>query len=180
MCDLLKRSALAYNELSAYEYNIVCGRKEVKTCVIVKFPKDAYHHLAGFQYTRLSILKERKTALDKILSDRVSYSRLIESGFKRTDRLESIILLQKNLETNNFVFRYSPNDHPYSKIQADYLMSFDDIVFFIKDNLPISIFKSVTVDYKQGCTKLVVLQIRRMCLSTKQETVTYQREGYSE
>lgn len=49
MCDLLKESALAYKDLSAYEYTLICGKKGVQTQVVIRFPANAYHHLAGFQ-----------------------------------------------------------------------------------------------------------------------------------
>lgn len=180
MCDLLKKSALAYKELSVYEYTLICGRKGVQTQIAIRFPDDAYHHLAGFQYSRLSALKERKNALNTVLSGGVSYAQLVASGFQHSDRLESLILLRERLETNRFVFRYNPSNHPYSKIKADYLMLFDDIVFFTEGLIPVSIFKNTTVNYQQGCPQLTVLQIRRKHLETEETSITYQREGYLE
>ena len=57
MCDLLKESALAYKDLSAYEYTLICGKKGVQTQVVIRFLANAYHHLAGFQYARLAATK---------------------------------------------------------------------------------------------------------------------------
>jgi len=180
MCDLLKKSALAYQALSAYAYILICGRKGIQTRVEVRFPISAYHHLAGFQYTRLAALKEQKSALNVVLSDKVTYSQLTASGFQHIDRLECIIDLQKHLEANHFVFRYHGHEHPYSKIRADYLIQMEDIVFFIYRADPISIFKNNKTDYQRNCPQLTVLQIRRTNLETGEEVITYQREGFTE
>lgn len=179
MCDLLKKSAMAYQALSQYEYTLICGRKGVQTIVTIRFPANAYHHLAGFQYARLAALSDRKTALNKVLSEKVTYAQLIASGFQHSDRLECIQHLQTNLETNQFVFRYRGHELPFSKIQADYLMLMEDVVFFTSDDVPVSIFKNKTNDYRQGCPCLTVLQIRRKHLKTEQEVITYQRKGYT-
>lgn len=179
MCDLLMKSALAYKDLSIYEYTLTCGRKGIKTQISIRFPESAYHHLAGFQYSRLTALKEQKSALNNVLSEKVSYVQLIASGFRHSDRLESLVCLRECLEANRFVFRYNSKAHPYFKIDADYLMLFEDIVFFTKGVSPVSIFKNTTADYQQGCPQLTVLQIRRTNLTTKEEAVTYQREGYT-
>ncbi len=102
MCDLLKKSALAYQALSAYEYTLICGRKGIQTRVVVRFPVKAYHHLAGFQYTRLAALRDRKSALDIALSGKVTYAQLLASGYQHSDRLACLLQLQEHLETNHF------------------------------------------------------------------------------
>lgn len=179
MCDLLKRSALAYQTLAEYEYTLVCGRKGVLSRVPVLFPINAYHHLAGFQYARLEALSDRKTALDTVLAEKVTYSQLIDSGFQHSDRLECIEQLQTYLENNQFVFRYRGHEQSFSKIRADYLMQMEDITFFTSDDVPVSIFKNAEANYQRGCPQLTVLQIRRKHLKTGEEAVTYQRKGYS-
>lgn len=180
MCDLLKKSALAYQALTEYEYTLVCGRKGVRTCVTILFPVNAYHHLAGFQYARIAALSDRKTALDTVLSEKVTYSQLVDSGFQHSDRLECIQVLQKHLENNQFVFRYRGHEQPFSKIRADYLMQMEDMAFFTSNDVPVSIFKSTKEDYRRNCPQLTVLQIRRKHLKTGREMITYQRKGYAE
>lgn len=180
MCNLLMKSALAYRVLTEYEYTLVCGRKGVLTHVTILFPVNAYHHLAGFQYARLAALSDRKTALDTILTEKVTHSQLASSGFQHNDRLECIERLQTHLENNQFVFRYRGHEPSFSKVRADYLMQMEDITFFTSDNVPVSIFKNTETDYQSGCPQLTVLQIRRKHLKTGEETVTYQRKGYSE
>ncbi len=180
MCDLLKKSALAYRALSVYEYTLICGRKGIQTRVVVRFPINAYHHLAGFQYARLAALKEQKSALSIVLSDDVTYSQLIASGFQHSDRLECILNLQKHLESNHFVFRYRGHEHSYSHIRADYLMLMEDTVFFIEEDVPVSIFKNSTTNYQRNCPRLTVLQICRANLETGEKVITYQREGFTE
>jgi hypothetical protein len=49
MCDILRQSAEAYRKLSLYAYTIIGGRKGKQITVEIRFPADAYHHLAGFQ-----------------------------------------------------------------------------------------------------------------------------------
>lgn len=178
MCDLLKKSAIAYAKLSAYEYTLICGKKGNKIQIQIRFPASAYHHLAGFQYARIEALKEQKDALDTVLAGTVTYEQLIDSGFRHSDRLESLICLQECLETNQFVFRYNKEFHPFSKVKADYLMLFEDIVFFTDGLMPVSIFKNTETDYQVGCPRYTVLQIRRTNLETSEEITTYQREGY--
>lgn len=180
MCDLLKKSALAYQSLAEYEYTLLCGRKGVLTRVTIQFPVNAYHHLAGFQYARLAALRDRKSALDTILAEKVTYAQLLDSGFQHDDRLACIAQLQSHLENNQFVFRYRGHEQAFSKISADYLMQMEDIAFFTAGDTPVSIFKNNGIDYQRGCPQLTVLQIRRKHLKTGEETVPYQREGYSE
>lgn len=181
MCDLLKKSALAYKDLSAYEYTLICGRKGVQTQVAIRFPASAYHHLAGFQYARLAALRQQKHALDVILNGGVSHAQLMASGFQHRDRLESLVCLRKHLEANQFVFRYRGHGCAFSKIRAEYLMLFGDIVLFTDATIPVSIFKvkNPSMQYEQGCPRLTVLQIRRRHLETGEETITYQREKYT-
>ena len=180
MCDLLKKSALAYQVLSGYEYTLTCGRKGVITHVAIRFPSNGYHHLAGFQYTRLAILQDRKRALDTILSGKVTYSQLIDSGFQHSDRLECLLQLQELLESNRFVFRYRKHENPFSKVRADYLMQMEDIVFFTSGDTPISIFKNNSDDYQRNCPRLTVLQICRAHVETGETVTVYQRAGFTE
>jgi len=180
MCDLLKKSALAYQALSAYEYTLICGRKGIQTRVVVRFPVKAYHHLAGFQYARLAALRDRKSALDIALSGKVTYAQLLASGYQHSDRLTCLLQLQEHLEANHFVFRYHGHELPYSKIKADYLMLMEDTVFFTCEDVPVSIFKNTTTDYQQHCPQLTVLQISRTHLETGEKVITYRREGFTE
>lgn len=175
MCDLLKKSALAYQVLSEYEYTLICGKKRELTHIVLRFPISAYHHLSGFQYSRIALLRERKSALDAILSDKVSYVQLIDSGFRHSDRLESILHLQDLLENNEFVFRYRKHENPHSKIQADYLIQHKNILLFISEEAPISIFKNESNDYQRNCPRLTVLKIYRTHLKTRKQIIVYQR-----
>jgi len=176
MCDVLKKAALAYERLAQYEYQITCGRKGHLLTVVLSFPESAFHHLAGFQYARLEKLKEQKSALQVILSEQVSAQSLSESGFKHWDRLEGIIALQENLEQNRFVFRYREHECPFSKIQADYLLTWEDVVFFIANQSPVSIFRNVlNTEYEKRCPKFTVLKIERISKSTQEVLALYQR-----
>lgn len=175
MCDLLKKSALAYQKLSACQYTLLCDKKGVLTQVIIRFPVDAYHHLAGFQYARIAALRERKTALQVILAGDVTHQQLMSSGFQHEDRLRCLISLSECLEANRFVFRYNGHEHPGSSIKADYLMQFEDAVFFTCKEVPVSIFSSPAMDYGRNCPRMTVLEIRRLCLETGNEEVVYQR-----
>lgn len=72
MCDLLKKSALAYQALAEYEYTLVCGRKGVLTSVTILFPINAYHHLAGFQHSEIFVLtKQSQSGKDAVRMIRV-------------------------------------------------------------------------------------------------------------
>ena len=179
MCDVLKQSAEAYRELSRYAYTIIGGRKGKQITVEIRFPVDAYHHLAGFQYSRIEALKEQKTALDKVISGEVSARQLQDSGFKHMDRLPAICDPKVRLEENRFVFRYRGYEQPFSMIRAEYLFSFDDVVMFVDDSIPVSIFQNVkNVKYEKGCPQYTVLQIKRTNLTDNQEEILFQRESY--
>lgn len=175
MCDLLKKSALAYQALSEYEYTLICGKKGELTHIVLRFPIGAYHHLSGFQYARIATLREKKTALDTILSGKVSYVQLMDSGFQHSDRLENILHLKELLESNEFVFRYRKHENPHSRIQADYLIQQKNILLFISEEAPISTFKSDSNDYQRNCPRLTVLKIYRTHLKTGEQIIVYQR-----
>ena len=130
VCNVLQKSAQAYSILTEYEYEITGGRKGNTVTVIVSFPQDAYHHLAGFQYARLEKLKEQKSALRYVLDGQVTFDTLQQSGFKHWDRIQGIIKLKECLEQNRFVFYYRTHENPYSRIKADFLFSLEDMLFF--------------------------------------------------
>ena len=167
---------MAYQQLMNYEYKITVGRKGTLIVVSLSFPESAFHHLAGFQYSRLEILKEQKSAFSKVLNQKVTFDMLSNSGFQHWDRIEGIISLQQNLEANRFVFRYRSHECPYSKIQADYLLTWEDMVFFISEGLPVSIFRNTAhTEYEKRCPKFTVLCIERVEKATGECRTVYRR-----
>lgn len=173
--SVLMRSAVAYQRLTAYDYKITAGRKGEKTEISLSFPEDAYHHLAGFQYARIQALSEQKTALRRVLSTSGLHEQLCRSGFKHWDRIESLITLQERLESNRFVFHYKTHETPFSRINADYLLTWDNVLFFINDAKPVSIFQSSN-DYSRACPKLTVLAIERTERRSSRVEVVYSRQ----
>ena len=182
MPDILMQSALAYQELMNYQYEFVCGRKGKAISVSVSFPKGAYCHLAGFHYARIEQVKNKKEALDAVLSGRINYQMLIDSNFSYFDRLECIIQLKDIIESNKFIFQLKDNWTLAIKLQADYFISTDDErYFFIRNNNPVSIFqKSVDMNYKRCSPKYTILKISRRRLSDNLIEEIYRRNGYEE
>lgn len=181
MCDILLQSAQAYQTLMDYEYKIIGGRKGQTVEVSIAFPQDAYHHLVGFQYSRLSKLKGQKTALRYILDGQVSFEELKGSGFKHWDRVENLVALKECLENNRFVFRYKKHECPYSQIRADYLFSWDDVVFFTSNGIPVSLFRNQSrTDYARSCPQYTVLRIDRTNKQTGEICTVYQRQSKAE
>lgn len=177
MCDILLQSAIAYQTLMDYEYKIVGGRKRQTIEVSISFPQDAYHHLVGFQYSRIAKLKGQKTALRCILNREVSFEMLKTSGFKHWDRVQSLIDLKECLESNRFVFRYRTHECPYSQIKADFLFSWDDVIFFTAEGIPVSLFvNQKQTDYTQKCPQYTVLRIDRTNKITGETCTVYQRQ----
>lgn len=181
MCDILLQSAHAYQVLMNYEYKIVGGRKGQTIEVPISFPQDAYHHLVGFQYSRLAKLKEQKTALRCILDGKVTFEELKVSGLKHWDRVQSLVDLKECLESNRFVFRYKKHECPYSQIRADYLFSWDDVVFFTSNGIPVSLFLNQSrTDYARNCPQYTVLRIDRTNKQTGETCTLYQRQSKAE
>lgn len=177
VCNVLQKSAQAYSILTEYEYEITGGRKGNTVTVIVSFPQDAYHHLAGFQYARLEKLKEQKSALRHVLDGQVTFDTLQQSGFKHWDRIQGIIKLKECLEQNRFVFYYRTHENPYSRIKADFLFSLEDMLFFTAEGKPVSLFCcSDKINYLRKCPKYTILRIDRICISTSEKITVYKRD----
>ena len=175
MPDLLQQSASAYLDLSRYSYTIIGGKNQKILTATLSFPLDAYHHLAGFQYSRLESLRLRKPALMNVLSGAVSHQMLLDSGFQHSDRLECIILLQDCLESSQFIFRYLGLKGISSTIKADYLMQWQNIVFFFSDSTPVSIFRNVrNINYAMNSPRYTVLKIIRRNISTDEVATVYE------
>ena len=178
MDDLLYQSALAYRALMAYRYTFTLGFKGKLYTLCLAFPRQAYHHLAGLHKTGIAQLRNKNKALDLILSRQITARQLGASGVLLEDRWKGICRLQHMLEQNEAVFRYRGHEHPGSIIQADYLISDNETLFFINGESPASIFGQKRQGYEIGCPCMKVLMIEREAVDTGESTILFRSKNY--
>ena len=156
----LRAAAEAYYTLTGYRYTFLLGRKGRSCELTLNFPKAAIHHLAGLHKTGLERAKNRKTTLDYILSAAdvdISPSEDVRA------RWDAIRRLQTMIESNAVVFRYRGHEFKGSRIQADYLLSGDMLMFFVANGEPVSIFCPTAAqrDQERLCPRYTTLKITR-------------------
>lgn len=159
MNDLLKQSALAYQELLSYRYCFSLGLKNELYHVNVEFPIIAYHHLAGFHKVGFKQLENKSKALNVVLNGGITLEAFAVAGYHLEDRWSGICHLKDMLEDNRAVFRYRGHERPASEINADYLLFDEQTIFFIASDCPASIFEQKNQHYEIGCPRLKTLQI---------------------
>lgn len=192
MSDLLLESARAYRALNDTEFTFLFGRKGKQYSFRLRFPADAYHHLAGFQYAKgIPALRVRKEALARVLAGQVTAQTLARAGVQErlNDRLQCICRLSALLRGNRFVIRYAGHERPGSTIQADYLLTGEAepgvSLFFTRADasgtqIPVSIFQQATDTYSLQCPKCVTLLIRETHLPTGTTCEVYRAASYQE
>jgi hypothetical protein len=174
MGDLLYQSAVAYQELMKYEYTFLIGRKMKAETIMISFPEERYHHLAGFQKVSFDSLKNRKTALERVLSGKPTHDDFQKAGYSLEDRWMGLCQLKEMIETNRFVFHYHKGKDVNSKIDADYFMINDACYFFILSPKPVSIFKNCDHSYATFGSKCATLQIWRREIQTDVRELLFQ------
>ena len=169
--DILKESALAFQNLINIQYNIILGKNKKLSYVTISFSKAEFHHLIGLQYlTDLPYLKaDRTRILNEIIYDKITYEDL--KKIAHFPEIEGRILLFKHLEecldSDNLVFKYHANSTNHSLVQAEYLLknqyARNDIYIFI-DKHPSpgmffcrSFFKKTKMDYTANMPNMAVL-----------------------
>ena len=154
-------AARAYQELMKYRYVFLLGHKGIAETLTLEFTKEAFHHLAGLHKIGIARIRNKKYALDFILESKDVPK--IESRDVLIDRWECICRLKEMIESNRIVFRMQKREFPGSQIKADYLMTKETCIFFIKDNGPLSIFTARDDQLKNAARnlKLTILKIDR-------------------
>lgn len=178
MEDLLLKCLNSYKVLMDYRYYYVLGHKNKTISLTVEFPKDSFFHLAGLHKSGFAVLANRKGVFQAISDKKVTQDMFIQAGYSLEDRWQCICGLKDLLEDNRTVFRYRGHEHPGSRIEADFLISDPQILFFICDGKPASIFAQSDQGYERGCPPFKVLQLIREYIPTDQSELIYKSTHY--
>lgn len=178
MEDLLLSRAQKYAELLNKSYNIVLGKKGKAYHIDLRFYKDTFFHLVGFQHlTDLQQLKSNKERIYKdILEGKLTYADITKSThfdeWKIKERITYLYYLEEMLDHNNLTFLINIHEYvKYTKIKADYLFEYifdvDTTLYFfsVKNKFPkienectgCSFFKKHEMNYRKGASPTTLL-----------------------
>ena len=173
------------------EYEIVLGRKNVAVKLIITFDKKDCFHLMGLQYLtdRPELRRDRRKIFDEIQNGIIKRENIESSDFyhKIQDRVHFLPLLEKMLDSNDTVFKYNKKANVYSVIEADYLMKNHmegkNIFLFLSNDegdnyFCRSFFPEEKMDYSKNQASWTLLYKKKIDLSTRIETVLYNRIKY--
>lgn len=187
--DQLLECATAYQKLLNITYRIVLGRKGKQTELKIYFEPVSFHHLIGLHKLgdlRIARANREKTFSD-ILNGKITYQfisqskyfHLIEKRFLPFSSIESI------LDQNQMIFRYNTKLNQFSLIEADYLLSTpydgNDIYIFLANQDSTeryfcrSFFPKGSKDYTQGQAIYTLLYKEKICISTGDVQIQYDR-----
>lgn len=187
--DILKESANAFNKLINYQYNIVIGRKGKTYNIKLKFNPMEYPHLIGLHKLRDTSLtrKDRAIIFNQIISEKITYKSIENSAYINhiKNRIEAFINIEKILDSNDLIFKYSKKLNPMSQIEANFLLcsNSDDkeVYLFIRESnineeyLCCSFFPKEQIDYTRGQTKFTLLYKEKVNLITNEKEVQYNK-----
>ena len=180
MNELLKQSAAAYLALSAYRYHFLLGKKGRQYALALAFPREAFWHLAGLHKTRVEAFKIRKHALEAALSGNIHAEKISDADGALRARWRCICALQEMIELNACVCKYRSHEFKGSASRAEYLLTNRQIMFFVDDSMPVSIFEPTAGQLvsAQNCPGLTTLQIEREIIASGERTVIYRSASY--
>lgn len=187
--DKLLECTRAFEKLLDTQYRIIIGRKGKAVEIIIGFSKLDFHHLMGLGKLKdLRIAKQnRETVFNDILRGIVTYKGITESRYIGLiqNRFEPLANIEQLLDDNRLVFRYNTKRNQFSLIEADYLLSAPhegkDIYIFIAKNEDsgiyycCSFFPREQVDYTKGQVIYTMLYKEKVCLSTGEKQIQYDR-----
>lgn len=188
--DILQQSALAWKELTEYQYQFVYGYKKTLYQINLTFSYEDYPHLAGFQYLKDISLPNYTSAkiVDRILEERISLEeiqRATQYEEMVKPRLEALIHLKNSLDNEFNLYSFMPRMYPFfTNIKADYLIAshilIDSYVFIIRttpngdakcDFLCCSAFAKGERDYEKNQRKRALLKIERIHIPSNTTTI---------
>lgn len=177
--DKLYDAAKKYLDLTNYKYVIKLGRKNVITTLNISFDVIDFHHLSGLKYLQRdlpNLKKKRDYIFNEIISQKITMDKLQKSCFftpNIEERIELTGNIMKIIDDDNTIFKYSPNQNPYSEIEAKFMLVNDKysyrrvFLFFDEkstrnskteyDLFGKSIFYEDKMDYTKRQTKMTVL-----------------------
>lgn len=190
--DLLQECAQEFDRLLEIEYHITAGRKGKKVSFILSFARSDFHHLAGLHKLRDNAKVgrgRRETIFLDILQGKLTLEQIQRSVFfpQMGSRLKYLAHLEQFLDSNELIFRYNENIHPFSKIEADYLLEnhVDETpvyLFLVQESetdkerhVCRTLFPKVELDYAQGQPKYALLRKEKHNIKTGEIVVQYDR-----
>lgn len=190
LMNLLQQSALAWKELTEYQYLFTYGYKKKLYLIKITFSLEDYPHLAGFQYMKDIALPNYSTAkiTDRILQNKIPFE-MIKKASQYEEmikpRLEAIIHLKSSLDNDFTLYSYMPRMYPFvTNIKADYLIAshinIGSFIFIIRstpqneskcDFLCCSIFKASKRDYEINQRTRTLLKKERIHIPSNTSTI---------
>lgn len=187
--DKLQNCVKAFEKLLDVQYRIVIGRKGKSVELRIAFSKWDFHHLMGLGKLKDLRLgkKNRAKVFEEILSGQITYQSISKSRYLPLieNRFVPLSYIEQLLDDNRLIFRYNRKRNQFSLIEAEYLLSTPlqghDIYIFIasKDNgtsyFCRSFFPKEHMDYTEGQAIYTLLYKEKLCLSTGEIVVQYDR-----
>lgn len=187
--DKLLECTRAFEKLLDIQYRIIIGRKGKTVEIIIGFSRLDFHHLMGLGKLKdLRIAKQnRETVFNEILRGIITYEGITESRYLGLiqNRFVPLMSMEQLLDDNRLVFRYNTKLNQFSLIEADYLLSTPhegkDIYIFIAKNEDSgtyycrSFFPKERTDYTKGQAIYTMLYKEKICLSTGEKQIQYDR-----
>lgn len=187
--DKLLECTRAFEKLLDTQYRIIIGRKGKTVEIIIGFSRLDFHHLMGLGKLKdLRIAKQnRETVFNEILRGIITHEGITESRYLGLiqNRFEPLMSMEQLLDDNRLVFRYNTKLNQFSLIEADYLLSTPhegkDIYIFIAKNEDSgtyycrSFFPKERTDYTKGQAIYTMLYKEKICLSTGEKQIQYDR-----
>lgn len=187
--DKLLECTRVFEKLLDTQYRIIIGRKGKTVEIIIGFSRLDFHHLMGLGKLKdLRIAKQnRETVFNEILRGIITYEGITESRYLGLiqNRFEPLMSMEHLLDDNRLVFRYNTKLNQFSLIEADYLLSTPhegkDIYIFIAKNEDSgtyycrSFFPKERTDYTKGQAIYTMLSKEKICLSTGEKQIQYDR-----
>lgn len=199
MNNILLNSAIEFKNLLDMGYHIVLGRKNKTYEINLRFTKDSFFHLIGFQHlTDITFPSQNKERIYKdILAGKISFEIIKNSAFYNEynieERITNLPLLEKMLDSSNLLFYINNREYMnYTKINANYLCEYIETsinsdtsetyyFFMVKSKYPkvsneysgCSFFKKHRTDFRRGTIETKVLLNEKITnLNQTNETVT--------
>lgn len=127
--DALKQSAMTFEKLMKYEYEIVAGSKKTLIKMVLFFSKEHFMHLIGLhKLTDLQIQRYSKEKLyDMIMNEEITYEYLQKSAFfpEIKERIELFPLLEQALDSNELMIKYKKGFSKGTVIAANYIIIYE-------------------------------------------------------
>lgn len=127
--DKLKASAIAFERLLKYEYEIVAGSKKTLLEMTLFFEREHFMHLIGLhKLTDLQIQRFRKEQMyDMVMRDELTYDYIEKSVFfsEIKERIELFPILETALDSNELLIKYKHRFAQGTVIRASYIIIYN-------------------------------------------------------